>query len=249
MCYSVQIRFDIKELVDRFQISKNLIVGHSSFIEKRILGPSKKDKAPVIYSDGTGLIIEEMFWSLTPPWSKEFPCKWNTYNARLSRVHKGQKQLIFDVPSFKDSFKKNQFCLVPIVGAIEASYWGEAAGHIIEFSIENETSFYGLGLWSEWLDKNTGEVLKSFSLLTDDPYAYFHRYGHDRSLVVSDPKTWAKLLHEKDRPIGKSWELIKKHRIDQAWIHRIDRRMKAGWEKRAPSPDEIKRLETMVWKK
>jgi putative SOS response-associated peptidase YedK len=239
----VQVDVDIKKLAKKFNAKVHTSLGHES-IKSTPLGPSKKDYLPVLVREDNQIIIKSMLWSLTPSWSKEFPCKWSTYNARMERAHQGKKQKIYDVPSFKNSFRKNQFCLVPIRGAIEACYWGEKAGHILAFQKADGENYYVVGIWDEW--KRPEESIQSFSLLTDGPYPYFFQMGHDRSIISIDEKNIQQLM-DTETDYQKTYSKIKKLRIAHKWNYEPIRAMKTGWEKKAPDAVELQEIQESIW--
>lgn len=194
-----------------------------------------------------GLELSMMKFSLCPSWSKEFPTKFTTYNARMERKNKGRQELIFEVPTWKESFIQGQTCLVPLNAAIESSYFGLSAGKMIQFTQKENRVYYVVGLWASWLNKETGELIESFTLITDDPYDFFFKHGHDRSVfVISESAYQDWLTNRQMKPLDR-FQFLKNNRVDLDWSVTVDREMKPGWEKRAPTPDEI--ADIKIWKK
>ena len=169
--------------------------------ELRAHGFLKKERAPVVFADETGnCVVEEKYFSLCPAWSKQWPFAFETYNARLSRAKRtrvaGEKysrpvldekgnaveEFIFSVPSFRDAFNSGQTCLVPISAAVESCYFGLSAGHIVRFSPREDSFLFALGLYNDWVDPASGEIIPTFTLLTDAPDRFVHSHGHDREL-------------------------------------------------------------------
>ncbi|MBT4791060.1 MAG: hypothetical protein HON90_05775 [Halobacteriovoraceae bacterium] len=139
MCFSVEVDINLKQLAREFSARLSPKFASESF-NAVSTGYMKTDILPVLMSHEGLLRVEPMNWSLTPSWAKEYPLKWSTYNARLERVKDGTPQKIYEVPTFKEAFRLNKFCLVPIKAAIEACYWGETAGKIISFQQESVPS-------------------------------------------------------------------------------------------------------------
>lgn len=213
-------------------------------------GFMKTDILPVLFSHEGSLRIEPMNWSLVPSWSSEYPLKWNTYNARMERVKNGTHQKIYEVPTFKDAFRLNKFCLIPIEAAIEACYWGETAGKIISFSQASRESFMVAGLYDSWVNPKTKEVKNTCTLLTDDPYKYLFEHGHDRSVIVLDKKSQLEFISNKDRDVIESFKFLKNSRVDQDWSYEILRDIsKASIAKNTPSLSELEKLKETVWHK
>jgi len=234
-------------LVDKFNIQLPKSFTHSNF-NLRVQGYLKTDEAPVIRtSHKGGLELSMMKFSLCPSWSKEFPTKFTTYNARMERKNKGRQELIFEVPTWKESFIQGQTCLVPLNAAIESSYFGLSAGKMIQFTQKENRVYYVVGLWASWLNKETGELIESFTLITDDPYDFFFKHGHDRSVfVISESAYQDWLTNRQMKPLDR-FQFLKNNRVDLDWSVTVDREMKPGWEKRAPTPDEI--ADIKIWKK
>lgn len=247
MCFSVQVDINLKKLAREYgaRLSPKF---ESEHFKSTPNGYMKTDILPTLMSHEGLLRIEPMSWSLTPSWAQEYPLKWNTYNARMERVNKGSKQKIYEVPTFKDAFRLNKFCLIPIKAAIEACYWGETAGKIISFQEESESNFMVAGLYDSWVNPKTNEIKNTCTLLTDDPYKYLFDHGHDRSILVLDKEKQLELIQNKKRTNEESFKLIKNSRIDQKWSYDILREVsKASISKNTPSEVELEEIKQSVW--
>jgi putative SOS response-associated peptidase YedK len=116
-------------------------------------------KMPVVTNERPG-IIQGYNWGLVPSWvksqsdAKEVRSK--TLNARSDTV--------FTKPSFRSAILK-QRCLVPAEGFYE---WRELGGKKYPYYIylKDKDIFSFAGIWEQWTDSSTGEVLKTFSILT-----------------------------------------------------------------------------------
>lgn len=207
----------------------------------------KTELAPVIvFKDGL-LQVREMCFSLCPSWSKEFPYKWSSYNARMERKNAEKSngvEFIYEVPTWRDSFNKGQTCLVPMSGAIESSYFGTHAGNMIKLKVKDDEIFYVAGLWSDWIDQKSGEIKETFTLLTDDPYEFFLRCGHDRSVFVIAEQVRDEYLKNNSFKPKERFEFLRKNRISLNWDVAIDRPLASGWAKKAPSEKEINEIKT-----
>lgn len=99
-------------------------------------------------------------WGLIPSWVKThadaLEIRAHTLNARSDTV--------FDKPSFRNAIKERR-CLVPADGFYE---WREFNGKKYPYFIylKNKAIFSFAGIWEEWTDHFTGEVLRTFSILT-----------------------------------------------------------------------------------
>lgn len=247
MCFSVQADIDLKKLAKKYKAMLSSKFEQTQF-KATANGFMKTDILPVLFSHEGQLRIEPMNWSLTPRWADEYPLKWNTYNARMERMHKGKKQYIFDVPTFRDAFKNNKFCLIPVSAATEACYWGETAGKIISFGHEKEESFLVAGLYDSWINPKNGEIKNTCTLLTDDPYPYLFEHGHDRSILLIDENKHLEFLSQKNRKPEDSFKLIRNSRVDQAWSYRIEKDIsEASIKKNTPTQEELAQIRETVW--
>ncbi len=214
----------------------------------RVRGFMKIDLAPVIYAlNDKELSLKEMCYSLCPTWSAEFPFKWSTYNARMNRPSKDPKKVeyIYQVPTWREAFAKGLTCLIPMNSAIESSYFGSHAGNMIHFSTKTKNEFYVVGLYSPWIDKNTGEIHETFTLITDDPYKFFFDCGHDRSVFVINENSVDQWLKDRTMKPQERYQFLKKNRINLDWNVAIDRPLAKGWEKRKPTIEEINSIS--IW--
>lgn len=106
--------------------------------------------------------LQEFTWGLVPSWVKSpneaMEIRAHTLNARSDTV--------FTKPSFRNAIIK-QRCLVPADGFYE---WREVAGKKYPYFIylKDKEIFSFAGIWEEWVDCSTGEVLKTYSILTTD---------------------------------------------------------------------------------
>ncbi len=244
MCAQFILKTEANELSKKFGIK----ISEPISFDIRVRGFIKTDLAPIIIAKDGSLSIKEMMFSLCPSWSKEFPCKWSTYNARMERPNPKDSQLsefIYEVPTWRDSFNSGKTCLVPMNAAVESSYFGTQAGNMIQLKTKGDKIFYVAGLWSEWIDKSTGVVKETFTLITDDPYKFFFECGHDRSVfVLNDNSHLDWLLNKKFKP-HERFNFLRNNRISLDWDVSIDRPMVKGWEKKKPTNDEIDQIK--VW--
>jgi len=124
---------------------------------------------------GTGKFeLVRMRWGLIPSWwkktTKEAP---STFNARAETVA--------TKPMFRASFKRSR-CVIPASGYYEWKatptgkqpyYISAAGGSVLSFA----------GLWDEWHDVETGEPMKSCTIIVTAANK-FTRKIHDRMPVI-----------------------------------------------------------------
>lgn len=260
MCSIITLTTDARHLRRDLRALDGLASAEAVDYTVRAHGFLKREMSAVVLCDSAGqLRVEMKYFSLCPPWAKAWPFAYSTYNARLSRpktssAHVPDEPLffpesrpveleyIFEVPSFKHAFCSGQTCLVPISEAIESCYFGEQAGHIVRFFRSDGGLVFALGLWHDWIDQVTGEVIPTFTLLTDDPDEFVFRNGHDRGLLLLPESRWTDWLLTRMSPQERI-DFIRSHRTTTEWGVAIERPLKAGWQKRAPSQRELKSIQ------
>ena len=98
-------------------------------------------------------------WGLVPSWAKDKTDIWNkTLNAR--------GETIFEKNSFRSS-AQNKRCIICIDGFYEHHHHGkETIPYYI--SRKDNKAISLAGLWNEWTDRETGESLNTFSIVTTE---------------------------------------------------------------------------------
>ena len=156
MCFNISI------ITSKNIIEKQLETKFSAdyyFEPKKHISAFTNPEIPVITSDNK-TIIQSCYWGLVPEWTEDIQkanvIRKMTYNARCETLK--------EKPSFRDSIK-NKKCLIIADGFYE--WQSMPTGKICHFIRRpEETIFTFAGIWSDWLDKSTGEYLKSVSIIT-----------------------------------------------------------------------------------
>lgn len=176
-------------------------------------------KAPVAVGDH----LELMQYSLVPSWSKEPKVKFATYNARLDTI--------LEKATWKRPFTKHH-CVVPLSRFVEPIYTGKLAGNMVAFRAPE--LLLAAGIYDEWKNPETGEILKSFALVTDDPSDYVKEIGHDRQPVFLSQKRAEDWLNNEKQQGEELRTFLKEGAEEPNFTTEIDRPMAKGWEKRIP---------------
>ena len=116
-------------------------------------------KTPVITNRDKS-IIEHLQWGLIPFWAKNDSIRQYTLNARI--------ETLSEKPSFRESIKNR--CLVIADGFYEWQ-WLDAKGKNKQkylITLPDDELFSFAGLWSHWVNKETGEVVKSYTIVTTE---------------------------------------------------------------------------------
>jgi len=154
MCFYYQLSADAKKLENRFQ--KQFPKGNLTFQEKNTVNAFDFPSMPIVLKEE----IEFMFynWGLIPHWAKEEVIKKYTLNARI--------ETLSEKPSFKDVLHKR--CLVPATGFYEWKCLETKGKQKEKYLIKKnkEPIFSFAGLFSSWINRNSGNTIYSFTILT-----------------------------------------------------------------------------------
>jgi putative SOS response-associated peptidase YedK len=129
--------------------------------------------------------LERMRWGLIPSWwSKPLKeMKLATFNARAETVA--------TKPMFRSAFKRNR-CLIPVSGYYERQDTPGAKQPWYFTARDGSPARTVAGLWDEWKDKASGEMLKSYTMIITEPNKFVAEV-HDRMpglLAEKDYETW-----------------------------------------------------------
>ncbi|MBF8963014.1 SOS response-associated peptidase [Pontibacter sp. FD36] len=121
--------------------------------------------------------IQYFSWGLQPFWAKDSKSIKRSINARAETLR--------EKPSFR-SLLKSKRCLVPADGFFEwqVTPQGKVPHRIL---LKNEELFSFAGLWDEFIDKSTGEILHTYTIITTDANDLVKPI-HDRMPVILSPE-------------------------------------------------------------
>lgn len=156
MCYNVKVTSAKEEEEKRFNAL--LDQAQESFPGYEIVSGFEHPHLPVITSEDTGHITL-MEWGLVPSWIKSEHAAMEIQNQTLN----ARAESLFDKPSFRSIVKKR--CLVLVDGFYE--WMHEARKKVPHFIHLKEPGPFALGgLYDEWVNTETGEIFKGFSIIT-----------------------------------------------------------------------------------
>lgn len=155
MCYHTQQTKDAQTLEKRFKAKLRTDKPFQSehfngftFPQTPIIANNKQDE------------IQLFTWGLIPDWAKDKSIQQYTLNAKI--------ETLLEKPSFKNIIQNR--CLIIADGFIEWQ-WLDTKGkkkQPYQITLPNKDSFAFAGLWSEWIEPNTGELLNTYSILTTE---------------------------------------------------------------------------------
>lgn len=134
---------------------------------------------PIITKDEEVQVYQ---WGLIPFWMKDEQdaeqIRKMTFNARA--------ESLFEKPSFREPIKRRR-CIVPSTGFFD---WRHEGKKKIPFFIyvKNEDIFSMAGIYDVWNDKETGELLHTFSIITTQAnplMSYIHNTNMRMPAIIS----------------------------------------------------------------
>ncbi|MDP1727232.1 MAG: SOS response-associated peptidase [Bacteroidota bacterium] len=133
-------------------------------------------KTPVITNKNPQLI--QLFnWGLIPVWAKDTSIRASTLNARIETV--------CELPSFKNNIGNR--CLILADGFYEWQ-WLDPKGKKKQqylISLPNDEPFAFAGIYSQWTDKSSGEIINTYSMLTTEANALMAEiHNHKKRMPV-----------------------------------------------------------------
>jgi putative SOS response-associated peptidase YedK len=124
-------------------------------------------------------------WSLTPWFAKERKLKYPTSNARSEEL--------MAKASYKQPWSRGQRCIIPALAFFEPNW--EGGKHVPWIFRRTDGLPWGLaGLWNVWTDPRTGEMVESYTMLTQNADAHplmsrMHRPDPKRAPEMQDKRS------------------------------------------------------------
>lgn len=99
-------------------------------------------------------------WGLIPHWSKDLNAAKKFWNNTLN----ARGETIFEKPSFRDAARHKR-CLIYVDGFFEHHHAGKETIPFYFYRSDQDPLILA-GIWSEWVDQSSGELFKTFSIVT-----------------------------------------------------------------------------------
>ncbi|WP_057938851.1 SOS response-associated peptidase [Algoriphagus resistens] len=104
--------------------------------------------------------LQEMEWGLVPFWVKSPDQAADIANKTLN----AKSETIFELPSFRAAILKRR-CIIPVSGFYEWRHYNKKTYPYYIYP-KSEGYFRMGGIWEEWLDKESGEIKRTCSIIT-----------------------------------------------------------------------------------
>jgi putative SOS response-associated peptidase YedK len=166
----------------------------------------------VLESDGER-IVAALRWGLVPSWAKDEKIGSNLINARA--------ETLAEKPSFKNAFRSRR-CIIPASGFYEWAKKGASAKQPFYFYLKEKPVFGFAGLWDEWLDKESGELVETCTIITTAANEVLAPV-HDRMPVILQAENYDQWLDEKQQSTERLQNLLVPYPAAEMASHAVSR--------------------------
>jgi putative SOS response-associated peptidase YedK len=175
------------------------------------------DDAAVVVQRDDHRAVTAYRWGLIPHWSESARTGNRMFNARAETIDRN--------PAFRYAFGKRR-CLVPV----DAFYEWQRDGNVrTPYAVVRPDGkpIALAGLWAGWKDPKSGEVVRSFTILTTGPNEMM-RPVHNRMPVVIPESSWDQWLDPtltKPSDLRELKGLLEPAADDELRMYRVSRRV------------------------
>ena len=155
------------------------------------------DEAIVVVQRDDRRALTGYRWGLIPHWSADARIASRTFNARA--------ESIASMPAFRDSFRRKR-CLVPVDAFYEWRRQDRVRQPYRIFRADGRPLVLA-GLWDGWKDPDSGQVRRTFTIVTTTPNAVVAEL-HDRMPVIIPDDAWARWLDPRPAEPGELRALL-----------------------------------------
>lgn len=189
MCFFIQQKAPINQVEQRFNAK---VDNPDNFLQSELINGFAHLNIPIIIDNTPEIISTNYSWGLIPSWAKDIDIRKNTLNARIETVD--------EKPSFKSNTQNR--CLI-IATAFYEWHWNDPKGKVKEkyqINSQHDEIFAFAGLYSNWLNKEKGEVMNTYTVLTTEAnetmkYVHNTRQRMPVMLKKEDEKAWLDSLN------------------------------------------------------
>ncbi len=196
------------------QINKEFKVGAKNpnlFQPRYNIAPAQM--IDVVFEPESERVLSKLKWGLVPSWSKDASTSKGLINARA--------ETLTEKPSFREAFKSHR-CIIPASGFYEWQKKGIGAKQPFYFYLKEKDVFGFAGLWEEWLDKQTGELLETCTIITTEANDVL-KPVHDRMPVILKAENYDEWLDAKEKNTEKLQKFLLPYPAKEMDSHAVSR--------------------------
>ena len=163
MCGRFELNISKEKLIETFAVSSWQL---PSYRQHYNIPPGTT--IPIIRQAADNRILDGAHWGLIPSWSKDRKIAYHTFNAR--------SETVAEKPSFRHAYKHSR-CLIPATAYYEWQKLEEDPHTATNKSKQpywigrkDREAFAMAGLYENWTDTETGELVESCTIITRESY-------------------------------------------------------------------------------
>lgn len=202
MCYDIQAKLEAQlkraRRMNRKEVIRELENDLEPYISQWYHVSGFAHPSVLIYTNETPALPSPATWGLLPEWAKD---KTQANKLRRSTIN-ARGESIFEKPAFRDAAKYKR-CLVSIDGFYEYHHRGKKSFPYFICKANGDPITLA-GLWSECLDRESGELQRTFSLVTCEANKLLSK------------------IHNNPKLAGPRMPLILPEQESEKWLQRID---------------------------
>ena len=207
MCGRYVVVSKLKAIEKRFQLRE---VPRDLFSDEPRANVSIGQYAPVVSSEFPET-LQLMQFGLTPFWAKKPTYFFNARSEGDSNKdndpnYKGTMGIITK-PAFRHTIRRKR-CLVIADAFIEGSKKDRLSKPFLIYRRDGLRPFALAGLYDSWTNKDTGEIINSFAIVTTTANEILQKIGHHRSPVILSQDNEAMWL-DKETPLGEVTAILR----------------------------------------
>lgn len=191
MCFYVDIHSELEEVKKALGIDNVSLSDYDQWVAGNYIVSGFSNPMLLTVKTDSKDTLTATKWGLIPFWVKdeekaqEFLSRGFTLNAR--------NDSLFTKPSFKSA--KYRRCLIPISGFYEWRHHTKTIKVPHYITLKERSVFYLGGVWDEWLNKDTGELVQTCSIVTteaNETMEYIHNTKKRMPLILrkEDEAKW-----------------------------------------------------------
>lgn len=164
------------------------------FVPDYNVAPQTMQTVVRVNSDTGQRELVRMRWGFVPFWAKDTKIAYSTINARAETLTTSS--------IYREAVKRRR-CLVPVDAFYEWQKIDAKNKQPYAIAMKDERLFAFAGLWDRWKDKQSGNWLDTYTIITTDPNELMEPF-HDRMpaiLAPSDYQRWLGLAEPPHLPI------------------------------------------------
>ncbi len=189
-------RYNLTKKIETIEKELDIQVLENELFDRLVnVGPGSKG---LVISNENKKLGSWMQFGITPSWAKK---RMYVFNARSEGDHNKENNPnyagargIISKPMIRKPIR-SQRCLVLADSFVEGPTKEKLSKPYLIF--KNDFSLFTLGgIWDRWIDKETGEVLDSFAIITTAATKVTAAVEHHRAPLLINPENRAKWLNE-----------------------------------------------------